>query len=126
MWAIKCCSLRLYDPHNLFLTARRTDFTGAIVDAVMILIAAGLIEGISVRSVRKRRALVLDREIQHLQHVLVNRLPLGYCELIAPFGRMNGCEVENFRGVQIADTRNCPLIKKSDFNRAATRGKPRF
>ena len=49
---------------------------GAVIDAVVALVAAGLIEGVAVGAVGKSRTFVLDGKVQDFEHPGVNGGPL--------------------------------------------------
>src|SRR4051794_4134863 len=66
-WAIERRSLCLHDSQNLTLAATAADVAGAVVNAMMILIAAGLIQRVAIRSIRKRRTFVQHGRLQHFQ-----------------------------------------------------------
>ena len=46
----------------------------------------------------------------------MNGLPLRHGEQIATFGRMNACQVQDFRGIQVANSCDGPLIEEGNFD----------
>lgn len=78
---------------------------------MLVLIAADVVQGVAVGSVRERRAFVLDRGVKHIERCLVNVPPLSDRKFVATRRRMHAGNIEDFRSIQIADTGNCLLVE---------------
>src|SRR4051794_35543569 len=71
-------TLGLNDSHDLLASrAAWADFARSVVHAVMLLIAALLIERVAISAVTQRRALVPNRRFQNGSRRIGYRLPLG-------------------------------------------------
>jgi hypothetical protein len=87
-------TLRLHHAHDDSAAARRASFASSIIDAVVVLVAAGFVQCISIRTVGKRRALVADRRLQDLQQRGVQLLPIAWPQGNAWPGGMNAGKVK--------------------------------
>ncbi len=83
---------------------------------MVILIAPHFVESIAVGSIGESGTFVLNGQLQHLTHPEMNLLPLLDSQQIAAAGRMDAAQVQDFRGVEIADPRQRPLIEKRHFD----------
>ena len=73
---IKRCPLGLDDPPDHCFPASRAHLSLAIINAMVALIATGLVEGIAIRPIGKRGAFVSDRLGQHVSGCCMQALPL--------------------------------------------------
>ena len=76
-------SLSLHDANDYLLAARRAEIARAVIDAMVILIAAGFVERVAVGSVGERGAFVANGEFEDSEHVLMDRSPLRDREFVA-------------------------------------------
>ena len=112
--------LRLDNPPNRGLGTAWTGVSSTVVDAVFILVAAGLVQGIAIGPVRQCRTLITNGRMQNLTDGRMNRLPLLPRQPVTSLCRMDPCQVQNLRSVQVADTRHNPLVKQGDFDSPTT------
>ena len=120
----KGTALRLHDTPNDANVATRTGQLGSIVDAVAVLIAARIVQRITISTVGKRTSLVSDGVQQYDRHLGVNAIPLWAGQLVASRSRIHASQKQYLRRVQIADARNSLLIQQRglDLTTAATQG----
>jgi hypothetical protein len=86
---IKRRPLGLHDANDQGAAALDAGLASAVIDTVVVLIAAGLIEGVAVRAVGQCGAFVLDGEVQDFEHAGVNVGPLVGFEQVATLGGMD-------------------------------------
>ena len=89
----ECCPLGLDDADDGCLFAAWAGFAFAVINAVFVLITARVVEGVAIGSVRKRRALVLDRQGKDFEHVLMDQRPAFLADSIAAGLRVNASQV---------------------------------
>jgi hypothetical protein len=120
--AEECGSLGLDDAFNLAAGAAAGAFVfGAVVDAVMVLVAAVLIEGVAVRAVGERGAFVPDGVLENFVRRVGDGGPLGARDFVAAFGRVNAGNVQDFGRIEVADAGDGALVEQGDFYGAAAR-----
>ena len=119
-WAKKRRPLCLDDPLHLAAgPAARAGVAGVVVHAVMILIAACLVERVAIRAVAERRAFVADGRFEDGVRRVGDRLPLGARDLVAAAGRVDVGQVQNLGRVQVADAGHGPLVEQRHLHRPA-------
>src|SRR5215208_6200702 len=71
-------SLRLHNPlYRVSGTASLANFSCPVIYAMMILVAALLIQGVAIGAVAERRTLISDCRLENFLGRIRNRLPLG-------------------------------------------------
>ena len=110
-------SLGLHDPLDRGLATGETGLAVPLIDAVIELVVARHVARDAIGADAKRRALVLDRFVQHAEHFGVDALPLSLPQPAAGAGRMNTGTMQNFGGVEIPHAGQNLLIEKCDLDR---------
>jgi len=113
-------SLALDNPFHKGSFAARTQLSIPIIDPMKILVSARLVQGIAIRSVRKRRTFMLDGIKQNIFHRLVDSCPLWSTYAVTSLLGMHAGNMKNLGRVQIAYSRQGTLIEQGNFNLAAT------
>ncbi len=103
-------TLRLDDAFNGSRATSRARFFCLAIDPMTILVAADLVEGVAVRSVRERGPFVLNCLLEYIAQGLMNAPPLLPGDTITPFFGMNAGDVKQFRSVEIPNSRERFLV----------------
>src|SRR5437667_126475 len=111
MGAEECRPLRLDDPLNAAGAADGAKFARPIVDAMVVLIAAGFVERVAVRAIGQRRAFIADRHFENLDDGCLETLPLVAAEPIARQGGMNAGGAQALGCVEIPDPCRRPVVE---------------
>jgi hypothetical protein len=82
------------------------------IDTMKVLEAPFAIDRVSVGPIGERRALVFDRLQEHLLHELMDSLPLGFADPQAEGSWVDRSAMENFGGIEVANTGHEPLIEQ--------------
>ena len=120
--AEECRALCLDDTEDGSFAAGGADFTGAVVDAVGILVTARLVEGVAVGAVAECGAFVTDGFVKDFEGVGSDEFELVFPKAV---GRSLGVDcgtVEDFAGVKIADAGDSFLVEHQDFDWARSAG----
>jgi hypothetical protein len=118
-WTKKRRALGLDNPDDHRSVANLTDFTRAIINAVLVLVAAIFVEDVAIRSIAECGTFVLHRQFQDLDRRRMDPQPLGDGQTIARPRGMNLGQVQNLGRVQIADSGHGRLIEERDLDWAA-------
>lgn len=122
---IKRRALGLDDSEDRCVPAGVAGFVLFGVDGVVVLVAAGLVEGVAVGSVAERRAFVADRRFEDFRRRAGDPFVVGGREIAAAGLRMDFRTMQNFRRVEVADPRDPFLVEQCDFDLGRGRSKSR-
>lgn len=114
----------LDDAADHSLGASLTLRTGPIIDAVVILITAGIIQRVAVRAITQRTPFMADRLVQNVDRCPGDSGPLRAAEAIASRARVDPGHKQNLRCVQVSDTGDGLLIEQGHLDESATAPKP--
>jgi hypothetical protein len=95
----------------------------AIVDAMVVLIAARFVQRVAIGAVGKGRTFVANRHFENLDDRGVDSLPLVAAEPIAAAGRMNSGTVQDFGRVEISNPGDRSLVEQRDLDGATASAK---
>lgn len=122
MGAEECRALCLDDAKDGSFAAGGADFTGAVVDAVGILVTARLVEGVAVGAVAEGGAFVTDGFVKDFEGIGGDEFELAFPEAV---GRSLGVDcrtMEDFAGVEVADAGDGFLVEHQNLDRTGSAG----
>jgi hypothetical protein len=114
----------LDDPLDAARSADDAKLSGAVVDAMMVLISAGFVQGVAVSAVGERRSLKMDRHFENLDDRGMNSMPLVAAKSIAAARRVDSGSMENLSGVKVSNSGDRPLIEERDLDRPTAAAEP--